>query len=237
MIVTNYNKWKRINEDEEVDLDNFDSIDLDNLDLGDFDFDEFNNDETSNTLGLHNIEDTTITTSNGTKYRLEDWFKEVAAGTQANTGNYRSINSVIDNVDELVKNKLASQEYVDSVNLWVKNIREGVANAKVGKINTLAFMNTYSDNFNKTIKVRDDNTTEVEQYLDDNQPPGTDETVRNLIKSIIVNDARDVVGMTDIDKDVITTISKAAASGTYDVKGWENWPDDMFKSKRNHDRN
>ena len=235
MIVTNYIEWKRINEEEDFDIN---SIDLDNLDLGDFDFDEFNNDETSKTLGLHNIKDTTITTSNGTKYRLEDWFKEVAAGTQANTGNYRSINSVIDNVDELVKNKLASQEYVDSVNLWVKNIREEVANAKVGKINTLAFMNTYSDNFNKTIKVRDDNTTEVEQYLDDNQPPGTD-TVRKLIKSIIVNDARDVVGMTDIDKDVITTISKAAASGTYDVKGWENWPDDMFKisKNKNHDRN
>jgi hypothetical protein len=153
MIVTNYIEWKRINEDEEVDLDNFDfdSIDLDSLDFGDA---NTHDDETANTLGLSNIEDTPIEMEDGSRMILKDF----ASFAPTWSDGWK--------IETFVKNDIISQDYVDTLSKANDILSEIVEKSKV-EVLTSTFIN---DKFNKVKDIVNNpsvtNSTEIMQYIE-----------------------------------------------------------------------
>ena len=153
MIVTNYIQWKRINEDEEVDLDNFDfdSIDLDSLDFGDA---STHDDETAKTLGLHNIEDTPIEMEDGSRMILKDF----ADGVTTWSNGWK--------IETFVKNDIISQDYVDTLSKANDILSEIIEKSKV-EVLTSTFIN------HSIAKMADivsnpsvTNSTEIMQYIE-----------------------------------------------------------------------
>jgi len=164
MIVTNYNKWKRINEEEELDNFDFDSIDLDNLDLGDFDYEEYHDDETASTLGLNNIEDRPIKFKDGSSMILKEYVE------QHEEMKFKEDNASdkIGDITAYINNDLISKSHVDEIHKADKAMRDFLDKTKSSTVTSSDVIDIIDDTDAMIESEIEGDVNQVQQYIIDN---------------------------------------------------------------------